>query len=56
MTGSRSCFVSLVLENSGLLLKSALALGKEATLVECLLVHSTKVLTKGPTGYLFVEC
>jgi hypothetical protein len=26
----------------------ASTLGKEATLTECLLVHSTKVLTKGP--------
>jgi hypothetical protein len=34
----------------------ASALGKEATFAECLLVHSAKVLTKGPTGDLFAEC
>jgi hypothetical protein len=33
----------------------ALALGKEATFVECLLVHSAKVLTKRSAGDLFVE-
>jgi hypothetical protein len=34
----------------------ALALGKEATFGECLLVHSTKKLTKGPAGDIIVEC
>jgi hypothetical protein len=33
----------------------ALALGKEATFAEWLLVHSAKELTKGPAGDLFVE-
>jgi hypothetical protein len=33
----------------------AVALGKEATFVECLLVHSAKVMTKGPAGDLFAE-
>jgi hypothetical protein len=32
------------------------ALGKEATLTECLLVHSVKVLTKGAAGDLVAEC
>jgi hypothetical protein len=30
-------------------------LGEEATFTECLLVHPTKVLTKGLAGDLFVE-
>jgi hypothetical protein len=35
----------------------ASALGKEATFAECLLlVHSAKVLTKGPVGDLVAEC
>jgi hypothetical protein len=34
----------------------ASALGTEATFAECLLVHSAKVLTKGPAGDLFAEC
>jgi hypothetical protein len=32
------------------------ALGKEATFAKCLLVHSAKVLTKGPAGDLVAEC
>jgi hypothetical protein len=34
----------------------ALALGKEASFVECLLEHSAKNLTKGPAGRPFAEC
>jgi hypothetical protein len=34
----------------------ALALGKEATFVECHLIRSTKELVKGPTGSFFAEC
>jgi hypothetical protein len=34
----------------------ALVFGKEATFVECLLVHSAKVLTKGLAGDPFAEC
>jgi hypothetical protein len=34
----------------------ALALGKEASFVECLLAHSAKELTKGSTGDTFAEC
>jgi hypothetical protein len=34
----------------------ALAFSKEESFVECLLEHSAKKLTKGPTGGLFVEC
>jgi hypothetical protein len=33
-----------------------LALGKEATFVECLLVHLAKLLTKGSVGDFFDEC
>jgi hypothetical protein len=33
----------------------ALTLGKEATFAECLLMHSAKELTKGPTGAPFAE-
>jgi hypothetical protein len=33
-----------------------LALGKEASFVECLLSHSAKELTKGPTGDPFADC
>jgi hypothetical protein len=34
----------------------SLALGKEASFVECLLEYSTKNLTKGLVGGSFVEC
>jgi hypothetical protein len=34
----------------------ASALGKEVTFVECLLVHSAKMLTKGPADDLVAEC
>jgi hypothetical protein len=34
----------------------ALALGKETSFAECLLVHSAKELTKGPAGVPFAEC
>jgi hypothetical protein len=34
----------------------ALALGKEASFAECLLVHLVKELTKGLNGVPFVEC
>jgi hypothetical protein len=34
----------------------ALALGKEASFAECLLVQSIKKLTKGSTGDIFAEC
>jgi hypothetical protein len=34
----------------------SLALDKDATFAECLLLHLAKVLTKGPAGDLFVEC
>jgi hypothetical protein len=33
-----------------------LTLSKEATFVECLLVHSANELTKGPAGDLVAEC
>jgi hypothetical protein len=33
-----------------------LALDKEASFIECLLVHSAKELTKGPADDPFVEC
>jgi hypothetical protein len=48
----------LICSTKGYTLPSAIAsaLGKEATFVECLLVHSAKVLTKGPTGDLVAEC
>jgi hypothetical protein len=34
----------------------ALALGKEARIVECHIEHSTKKLTKGPADGSFAEC
>jgi hypothetical protein len=34
----------------------ALGLGKEASFVESLLVHSAKALTQGPTGGAIAEC
>jgi hypothetical protein len=33
-----------------------LALDKEALFAECLLMHSAKGLSKGPTGAPFAEC
>jgi hypothetical protein len=34
----------------------ALTLDKEANFAECLQMHSTKELTKGPAGDPFAEC
>jgi hypothetical protein len=33
-----------------------LTLGKEESFAECLLAHSAKKLTKGPTGGTFAKC
>jgi hypothetical protein len=41
---------------ASLLSAVALALGKEASFIECLLVHSAKELTKGSASDPFAEC